>query len=321
MSKTSALGKVYQYGQYGSGNYGLILYDFDIGSSVLKQGHKEFLDSRIIPTIIADPTGYDLAIIGYASRRWKGATSSQAAFENNQNLAQDRGYAAHDYILSKIPSGLNFKFARQVQMYKENNYSFFPEDERQRAVYVRLSGNYIPDVKEIPVPNWTKEFDIKLIAGLGVNGSVPSVPGASLGIDHLIFEIRSTKGATCMYKFYDLNLGASVPTGAVGAVLGAASGSWTPGPPAHFKTKLFMPVDYFYGEAVLMQDPGIALGETSVLGNIYLSLKPAVFDSPEMFDLKKIDPDPITMSSGNGFQFNLGLNFGFPSKFEKFGST
>ncbi len=317
MSKTSEFGKVYQFGQYGSGNYGLVLYDFDIGSSILKQEHKKFLDSRIIPFIIADPTGYEVAIIGYASRRWKGATNSQAAFDNNQNLAQDRGYAAYDYILSKIPSGLNFKLARQVQMYKEN-YSVFPEDERERAVGVRLSGNYIPDVKEIPVPNWTKEFDIKLIAGLGVNASVPSVPGASLGIDHLIFEIKNTKGATCMYKFYDLNLGAGIP---VSEILGSASGSWTPGPPSHFTTKLYMPVDCFYGEATLMQDPGISANRVSVLGNIYLSLKPAVFDLPEMFDLKKIDPDPITMSSGNGFQFNLGLNFGFPGKFEKFGST
>lgn len=318
MSQTSIPGKVYQYGQYGTGSYGLILYDFNIGDAALKAEHKAFLDSRIISTILSDPEGIDLSILGFASRRWVGAGNNrQVAFDNNQLLAQDRGYAVYDYILSRLPAGFKLKKSKPVQVYQQN-FSVFPEDERERAVSVRLNSNgIIPDIKEIPVSDWTKEFDIKIISSMGVNAPVPLVPGASLGWDHVIFEITNTKGKSCRYKFYDLNMGAGIPMKGDLDKASKAAGSFTPGPPSRFSTKLYMPVDFFYGEAVLMQNPGAAIGQYSVWGSVNLALRPAVFDSAMMFDFKKIDPDPVTISSGDGLQFNPGLNFGFPGKFEK----
>ncbi len=121
----------------------LMLYNFDTGSSQLKDEHMTFLKSEVVPTLRG---GGSVTVVGSASRL--------GAEARNQDLSERRAKATLDFLRRAAPH--SFRAAPAIGVGEDQaaieHYADGNNDERFRAVLVFLSSGPVPPPQRRQVP-------------------------------------------------------------------------------------------------------------------------------------------------------------------------
>ncbi len=177
----------YDYKQNGPGDWTVLLFNYDIASSVTKKEHKEFLALNIIPLL---KQGNGALILGQASTTGSAAFDLQISRARAQDVLTYLRREAGPSFPAPHPDGVGKSRALALTGIDNN------EDEHWRAVWIRVwdkthaptnlgNGPFLPNVN----PNITPNNSIVL-------DQVYDVIGAALGLADFGLDLAVFYGAS-----------------------------------------------------------------------------------------------------------------------------
>lgn len=259
------------------------LINFATGKSVLQEGHRRWLQEKVVPAILARPNAW-LDLYGYASKL------GNVAF--NLTLSQSRAEAAKKLIapllvlrgrsiegMVKLDRGFGEDAPGYVAK-ESDNAGYW------RAAEVVVFGSKPSVVRPPPRPGVSAtQFEIRVVGG----GSASVVAQA----DYYFFQIVDlVRRQTAFFYYTGVGIGIPIP------MVPSAGSVTKSGPPKKFRTTRPAELYQFNSKASLYQDPGATIGPKSVGGTLRLSIK----DIHDRSGFISTIPSMIPIEGGAGIQ-------------------